>query len=224
MVSHTVCPTELVRRAALRDSRGQQTRIQAPSEGTYESEFAAAHVERTILVAWGGVGTTFGDGIAVARASVAAEVATCRRTSPLVGGIALGSLFPTVSTEPRLSTRKKACKYCGVDLRTLEYTNQQAPLGQGSLTVQLPSKPGGVIVMLLHDSLSSWRGKSGRARVLRLWRKAESISYGEDRGILAREESREVEGARAREAFWRAWRRSRRNRRAAGLRYSDLTG
>ena len=83
MVSHTVCPTKLVRRAALRDSRGQQVRIQVPSEVIYESEFAAAHVERTVLVAWGGVGTTFSDGVAVARASVAAEVTAYRQTNSL---------------------------------------------------------------------------------------------------------------------------------------------
>ena len=83
MVSHTVRAAELVRRAALRDSRGQEVRIQAPSEGTYESELAAADVQRTILVAWGGVGTTFSHGIAVARASVAAEVTAYRQTNSL---------------------------------------------------------------------------------------------------------------------------------------------
>ena len=107
MVPHAVRAAELVRRATLRDSRGQQVRIQVPSEVIYESEFAAAHVERTVLVAWGGVGTTFSDGVAVARASVSAEIAACRRTNWSVGGIALRSLFPTVSAEPRLSTRKK---------------------------------------------------------------------------------------------------------------------
>ena len=83
VVSHTVRAAELVRRAALRDSRGQEVRIQAPSEGTYESELAAADVQRTILVAWGGVGTTFSHGIAVARASVAAEVTAYRQTNSL---------------------------------------------------------------------------------------------------------------------------------------------
>ena len=89
VVPHAVRAAELVRRATLRDSRGQQVRIQVPSEVIYESEFAAAHVERTVLVAWGGVGTTFSDGVAVARASVPAKVTSYRQTNLLAQALHL---------------------------------------------------------------------------------------------------------------------------------------
>ena len=66
---------------------------------------------------------------------------------------------------------------------------------------QLPSKPGGVIVMLLHDSLSICRGRSGKSRVLTLVLKAELTLYIEDRGTLERERGRTLEGASLVEAF-----------------------
>ena len=92
VVSHAVRAAELVRRATLRDSRGQKVRIQAPSEGTYESELAATDVQRTVFVTWSRVGTAFSHGIAVAGASVATDFLSCRRTKSSVQALRLNQL------------------------------------------------------------------------------------------------------------------------------------